>query len=150
MKRRISLIAICLVVAFLALLASTQAQRPDRAGGFPQPPGGRFMMSRILPLESSWAQVSFELGVSDERLPKARAVYKEAWDKRSKLIKDAADAGDDSDAIQAARADVERIKADLNAKLKDILSSEQLEKLAKWEEQTQQRLQTPPSPPGTR
>ena len=81
MKRRISLIAICLVVVFLAALAiqhSTKAQRPDRAGGFPRPPGGRLMMSRMLPLESSWAQVSFELGVSDELLPKARAIYKEA------------------------------------------------------------------------
>lgn len=144
MKRRITLLAICIGVAFLAVLAiqhSSQAQRPGGAGGGAtrQPPGGQAMMMRSLPLESSWAYISFELGVADAELSKARKFYQEAWDGRKDLAKKMEESRGDRDVMRSARSDLDKLRADLDKKLKDVLTPEQLEKLTKWEEETRER-----------
>lgn len=143
MKRRIILLAICIGIALLVMLViqhSTQAQRQARPGGGPgQPPAGRFMMMQTLPLESSWAHISFELGVADEVLPKVRKVYQEAWDGRKGLMEKMDEARGDTDAMRAMRTDADKLRSDLDKKLKDVLSTEQLENLAKWEEETRAR-----------
>jgi len=144
-------VAFTLLIA-LAIQQSTQAQRQDRPGGqFARGRRGSFMITRSLNLESSWAHLCFEMKIADEVLGKARGVYKEAWDKRAKLMKSLEDAGDDQGAMNAATSDAEKIKADMHAKLKDVLPSKEMEKLAEWEESQQQQRQlmrTPPGPPG--
>jgi hypothetical protein len=144
MKRRTTLLAICIGVALLAVLAiqhSSQAQRPGGAGGGAtrQPPGGQAMMMRSLPLESSWAYISFELGVADAELSKARKSYQEAWNGRKDLAKKMEEARGDREVMRSIRSDIDKLKSDLDTKLKDVLSSEQLEKLAKWEKEEQER-----------
>ena len=155
MKRGIVFFALFLAFTFLIALVvqqSTQAQRQDRpGGGAARGPRGSFMIGRSLNLESSWAHLCFEMKIADEVMGKARGVYKEAWDKRAKLMKGLEDAGDDQNAMNAATSDAEKIKADMLAKLKDVLSSEEMKKLAEWEESQQQQRQsmrTPPGPPG--
>jgi hypothetical protein len=108
----------------------------------------------MLPLEASWAQVSFELGVADEALSRARKAYQEAWAARKELMKKLEDARGDRNVMRSARADGDKLKSDLDDKLKDILTTEQLEKLAKWEKERQDQFRraqqrTPPGmPPG--
>ena len=154
MKRRIILLAICIGVTVLIMLViqhSTQAQRQARPGGRPgQPPAGRFMMMRTLPLESSWAHISFELGVADEVMPKARKIYQQAWGGRKKLIKKIEEARGDRDALRSARSDAEKIKSDMDKKLKDVLTSGQLENLAKWEKEAREQMRRPPGLPPSR
>lgn len=160
MKRRITLLAICIGIALLITLAvqhSTQAQRQrrqERPGGAAGRPAGGMLMMRMLPLETSWAQVSFELGVADEALSRARKVYQEAWAGRKELMKKLDDARGDRNVMRSARTDGDKLKSDLDKKLKDILTAEQLEKLAKWEKERQEQMRgaqqrTPPGmPPG--
>ncbi len=144
-------VAITLLIA-LAIQHSTQAQRQDRPGGqFPRGRRGSFMITRSLNLESSWAHLCFEVKIDDKVLGKARGIYNKAWDERAKVLKDLEAAGDDQAAMDAATSKADKIKADMHAKLKDVLSSEEMEKLAEWEEsqqQQRQRMRTPPGPPG--
>jgi Spy/CpxP family protein refolding chaperone len=148
MKRRTILLAICVGVTLLVMLAmqhSTQAERQARPGGGPgQPPAGRFMMMQTLPLESSWAHISFELGVADEVLPKVRKIYQEVWNGRKGLMDKIDEARGDTDKMRALRSDADKLRSDLDKKLKDVLSTEQLESLAKWEEETRARARQRP------
>jgi hypothetical protein len=152
MKRGTVFFALFLAFALLIVLVvqhSTQAQRQDRPAR--QFPRGRREITRSLNLESSWAHLCFEMKIADEVLGKARKTYKEAWDKRAKLMKGLEEAGDDQEAANAARSEADKIKADMLAKLKDVLSSEEMKKLDEWEEsqqQQRQRMRTPPGPPG--
>jgi Spy/CpxP family protein refolding chaperone len=83
--------------------------------------------------------MSFELGIADEVLPKVRGIYQQAWDERKGLIEKMREARGDRDALRSARSDAEKIKSDMDKKLKDVLSPEQLENLAKWEEEARSR-----------
>jgi hypothetical protein len=155
MKRGIVFFALFLAVTLLIALAiqhSTQAQQQDRPGGqFPRGRRGSFMITRSLNLESSWAHLCFEMKIDDKVMTKARGIYKKAWDDRAKLLKDLEEAGDDEEAMNAATSKADKIKADMLAKLKDALSSAEMEKLAEWEksqQQQRQRMRTPPGPPG--
>ncbi len=158
MKRKIIVLTMCIAIALLALLAvqqSTQAQRPgggrpggDRPGRPGGGGGGRFRMP--LALEESWAQISFELeGVTGEILSNARKAYQQAWKERKELVKKMQDAGGDREVMRSVMSDSQKIESDLNKKLQDILTLEQIEKLAEWKKQAQQRSQRPPGmPPG--
>jgi hypothetical protein len=154
MKRGIVFFALFVAITLLIALAtqhSTQAQRQDRPGGqFPRGRRGSFMITRSLNLESSWAHLCFEMKIDDKVLAKARGIYKKAWDDRVKLMKELEEAGDDEGAMNAATSKADKIKADMHAKLKDVLSSAEMKKLAEWEEsqQQRQRMRTPPGPPG--
>ena len=75
-KRIVTLIgAVMLIVA-----VTSYAQRFGGGGGRGQAGGG------MLPLESDWALISFELDVSPITLGKLRTVYQKAWDQRSDLF----------------------------------------------------------------
>jgi hypothetical protein len=108
------------------------------------------MITRSLNLESSWAHLCFEVKIDDKVLGKARGIYSKAWDERAKVLKDLEGAGDDQAAMDTATSKADKIKSDMHAKLKDVLSSEEMKKLAEWEEsqQQRQRMRTPPGPPG--
>ena len=105
------------------------------------------MMAQMLPLEASYAQVSFELGVDDEALVKARRVYKKAWDDRRKLMKKVRDARGDREAMQSARGEAEKLRDEVNKKLEDVLTAAQLKKLAEWEKVARERSRRPPRMP---
>ena len=151
MKRRIISLGICVGAALAVMLAvqhSTEAQREDRRAGRPErQQGGQFMIAQMLPLEASYAQVSFELGVDDEALVKARRVYKKAWDDRKKLMEKMGDARGDREATQSARGEAEKLRDEVNKKLADVLTAEQLKKLAEWEKIARERSRRPPGMP---
>jgi Spy/CpxP family protein refolding chaperone len=144
MKKKVLFPVIFALVALAAVLMvqhSTKAQDSPPgppAGGMPM---GESMMVRSLPLESSWAYISFELDVTNEALPKVRKLYQESWDSRKELIKKIDDARGDREAMQSLRGEAEKIKSDLEKKLEDVLTPEQAKKLKDWEEEMRQQLQ---------
>ena len=71
-----------LLAALLLVVAATSFAQRFSGGGGPGRAGGGGMM----PLESDWALISFELDVSPVTLGKLRPVYQKAWDQRSDLF----------------------------------------------------------------
>ena len=65
----------------LIVAVTSYAQRFGGGGGQGRAGGGG-----MLPLESDWALISFELDVSPVTLGKLRTVYQKAWDQRSDLF----------------------------------------------------------------
>ncbi len=129
--------------AFLVVQKYTQAQPPGvpgGPGGMGAPPAGMMMM-QILPLESTWAHICFEMNVSDDALIKARKAFQDTWTKRKAIQEKSQSIGDDADARRAMRTDLEKLKSELDTKLKGILTPQQFEELAKWEKETQSRFQ---------
>lgn len=155
MKRRTLLLVSCIGIALLIALAlqhSTQAQRerqPGQQGRQRQQMSPGQTMSRMLPLEASWAQISFELDVADDALPKVRKIYQEAWAGRKALVKKTEEASGDRQVMQSMRSDVQKLQSDIKKKLRDVLTAEQLEKLDQWEKENQAQTRRPPGmPPG--
>lgn len=137
------LFAILISIAFisaLVILQTTEAQRPNAAGG---PPGVGGRMPGGVTLEASWAQLCFEIGVDDATMAKSKKLYKEAWDKR-KAIMQKAQAGSGQQAMQTMRTETDKVNTDLMAKLKDVLSDVQLKKLNDWAKQAQSQSQRRP------
>ena len=71
-----------LLAGLLFVAAATSFAQRFGGGGGPGRGGGGGMM----PLESDWALISFELDVSPVTLGKLRPVYQKAWDQRSDLF----------------------------------------------------------------
>jgi len=157
-RSSVLLIAAIALVVLVTLIAqySTEAQFPgggggpggNRAGGGAPGgrPGGFDMKSMIMnSLESSWAYISFEMELDDAMMPKVRKVFKEQWDAQKKMAEemgDSAGGGDPMQAMQEMNSEVDKLKEKRNGKLKDILSTEEMEKFTKWEKaqsQTQRR-----------
>ena len=128
MRRGTILLLICVA---LVLVTALIIQRSTRAQAGPPRRAG--MLTQLLPLESSWSYLCFELDVTDKQLPDIRKIYKESWNNRKKLIAKAAKSVGDRDAMAALRPDAEKLKADLDSKLKGVLTAEQLKKLAERE-----------------
>ena len=132
-----------LSVACLMVAAVLQAQGPGRpqmppGGG---PPGGfqafgmRMMVERAA--LGSWAFVSFELGVSDEKLVELRKVYQENWKvTRASLEKLQ---GGESGAGREIMQGVMESQRELRESVKAALTDEQGEKLDEWYEQQRQQ-----------
>jgi hypothetical protein len=156
MKRKFILLTVLVSVAlisFLAIQHATLAQRPDtqqggaRPSGAPGGPGGGrmfggMMLNQAAPIEASWAQLCFEIGMEGETMTKAMEVYKEAWDKRKEVIKKSESSSGDRQAMQALRPEAEKIYTDLKIKLKDVISSDQMTKLNYWEKKNQEQAQS--------
>jgi hypothetical protein len=148
MKRGIIILGICIAVAVLIMFGiqrSTQAQGPGRMGGEGggRPGGGQFNVSSMIlgNVQTSWAGLSFELeGVDDAKLSKARKVYMEEWKELKKMAKDMEAAGGGMGSIQAIRGEADKLKAKRDEKLKDILSSDEMAALAKWEAANQRQM----------
>lgn len=147
MRKKWLLILISLFFAFSVFFTVqkyTQAQPPGMPGGAPggtgAPPVGMMVM-QILPLESMWTQISFNMDVSDDALIKARKAFQDTWNKRKAMMDKAQNAGNDADVRRAMRTDLEKLKTELDTKLKGILTPKQLEELAKWEKENQSRFQ---------
>ena len=146
MKRRLFLISVSLVLIFVAMSAFqqwTQAQAPtqgsaNRGGGQGGPPSGMMMM-QILPLEMEWTQISFSMNVADDVLIKARKAFQDTWNKRKAIMDKADPNGDDENTRRAMRDGLTKLKTELNTKIKAILTPKQMEDLAKWEKENQNR-----------
>jgi len=130
MKRATAIISIVLAIALVGVVFQiTQAQRQQRPGG--QRQGGMGGMRAMQAVESTWAAIAFELKVDNETLEKARPHIQEAWDARKKVMKDSASN------FRAMGDSMTKIKADMDAKLKTVLTDEQMKKLAEWEKSQQ-------------
>lgn len=141
-KKWLLIISLLLVFSgFFAVQKLTQAQPPGGPGGAMGAPPAGMMVMQILPLESEWAHISFGMDVSDDALIKARKVFQDTWNKRKAILDKAQSAGDDADARRAMRTDLENLKKELDTKLKGILTTKQMEELAKWEKENQSRFQ---------
>ncbi|MFC1719186.1 hypothetical protein ACFL6S_36385 [Candidatus Poribacteria bacterium] len=141
MKRRIIILAVLICAAFLITIAvqytthaqeSTeqeegQSERPgtgrrERPGGGGRT-GGRMdpgqIVARMLPMEASWAYISFEMDMTGESLGKAWIIYKEAWKDRKGMTKKMTEAAGDRTVMRDIRTMAEDTRAELATKLKD-------------------------------
>ena len=131
------------IVAMLVSYYSIQAQPPGRGGGNPAGRGGMppfaFNPAPMImgDLESSWAYVSFELGLDDKALVRARKLYQESWAREKKLVNDVVEGISGRGSMRSARQEAQKINADLRKKLNDLLSPDQIDKLNKWEAERQ-------------
>lgn len=142
MRKGKVLLIVCAVAAIPIVAGIQQLQAQRSAGGRPGGFGGRNVAGMITgDLESSWAYVSFELGIENDALIKARKLYQKAWAEQAEVLKTIEKAGGGMGTIQAARAEVQKIIKDLHAKLVDVLSPEQMDKLNKWQAAKQQGSQ---------
>jgi len=153
MKRKFILLTILIGVALISFV--TMAQRPNMPqggapGGMPGggPGGGQGRMfgamavTQAAPIENSWAQLCFEIGIEGDTMANAMELYKQAWEKRKEVIKKAESSSGDREAMQGLRTESEKIYTDLKAKLKDVLSSDQMTKLNYWEKKNQEQAQS--------
>ncbi|MBC8457533.1 MAG: hypothetical protein H8D67_05995 [Deltaproteobacteria bacterium] len=83
-------------------------------------------------VENTWAGIAFEVKVDNATLEKARTHLQKAWDARKKLMKDSA--GD----MRIIAEGMVKINAELDEKLKTVLTEEEMKKFAEWEESQQQ------------
>jgi Spy/CpxP family protein refolding chaperone len=81
-------------------------------------------------LERTWAAVAFVCNASRDQLAKLRPTYQEAYTSRRKAFEKAREAHD-FEAIQKAS---ENARKTIDAKLKQVLSSDQIAKLKKWQD----------------
>ena len=152
MKKRPLLLSICLifVIAFtFSVQHWTLAQVPSQGRGGGQagqagPPSGMMMM-QILPLEMEWSYISFNMNVSDDVLVKTRKVFLDTWTKRKAILDKSDPSGDDENTRRAMRDSLTKLKTELDTKLKAILTPKQMEELAKWEKENQQRFRNRPT-----
>ena len=100
-------------------------------------PGG-FAAMRMLPLEQEWAQICFDLEATDDQVTALRKTYKAAWDERSTLMAEAAEAGLPAEELMEMFGE---IREELNNARKSVLKKEQLKKLEEIEEQNRQRME---------
>ena len=100
------------------------------------------MMMQIFSAESEWAYVSFELGVTDPKLLECRKAFQEAYTKGKALREKAGTARGDTDAMRKLKTDSDAIKSALDGKLKTILTTEQMTKIAAWEKETRDRMRS--------
>jgi hypothetical protein len=132
MKRVTVIISIVLAIAIVGIAYQlTQAQRPQGGpGGFGgmRAPAARAMQT----VENTWAAIAFEVKVDSATLEKTRPPLQKAWDERKKLITDSADD------MQKIAEGMVKINAELDEKLKTVLTEEQMKKLSEWEDSQQQ------------
>lgn len=125
MKRITAIISIVLAIAAIvvAFQKITQAQHSE------MPAGGLMVMQAV---ENTWAGIAFEVKVDKETLEKVRPQFQKAWDERKNLIKES------EEDIHAVIEGMMEIKAELDEKLKSVLTEKQMQKLAEWERSQQQ------------
>ena len=120
-------IAMMLAALLLVVAVTSFAQRFGGGGG-PGRAGGGGMM----PLESDWALISFELDVSPVTLGKLRPAYQKAWDQRSDLFARMRDQEIDRARIPDLMGN---IQAELDAARNETLSEAQVARLVQLRSQ---------------
>lgn len=116
-----------LLAALLLVVAVTSFAQRFGPGGGRGPAGGA-----MLPLESDWALISFELDVSPVTLGKLRPAYQRAWDQRSDLFARMRDQEVDRARIPDLMGN---IQAELDAARNETLSEAQVARLVQLRSQ---------------
>ena len=147
MKKRVLIPLVFLAIAAMVIFVSQhsiQAQAPGGPGGPPGGAGGgnRAMMMQMFSPDNEWAYISFELdGVTDEMLKNCRPAFKEAHTKSLAMRTKMGEASGDTDKMRALKTESDSIKSTLDGKLKTILTSAQISKIAAWEKESRARMQ---------
>jgi hypothetical protein len=146
MKRLIVISAVTVFAAMLVIGIIAQAPPGGAPGGPGGPGGGGMMMGNMqsaltLTTERSLAYLLLEMNLPDEQLPKIRAIYLESWKAYKEPIAKLAQAGNDRDAMMGIIADAGKIKDKRIAKLKEILSADDMKKLNDYETKLNERPQ---------
>ena len=143
--RLASIVATVAVVVGLLTTAVLYAQRTpdDREGGPPQgrggfTRGGGFQMQAMIQraVHGSWAFVSFELGVSDEKLVELRGVYQKNWEGAKETLDKLEDT--EPDGRRELMQSVMVSQRELREHVKVALTDEQGAKLDEWYERQRQ------------
>ncbi|MBC7286535.1 MAG: hypothetical protein H5T86_00520 [Armatimonadetes bacterium] len=115
--------ALLVVVVLVSLPALAQQPGPGQGRG----PGGRGMGAMMM-LERSWMTVCFGIGASRDQIEKLWETYQNAWNARMEALNKLRAAQDRRAAFQEFAQTMQMIQADLENKLKEVLSQEQLQK----------------------
>ena len=142
------LIVISAAVIFAVILVFGLIAQGPPPGGAPGGPGGGGMMMMggmqgglTLTTERSMAYLLLDMNITDEQLPKIRAIYLESWKAYKELTAKLEKAGNDRDAMMGVRADANKVKEKRIAKLKEILTADDMKKLNDYETKLNERPQ---------
>ena len=113
------------LVAGLMTLAVGTACAQGGGGGR----GGRGGMNNMSYLDRSWTAVCFGVEATQEQIMALVPTFTEQWKVRVDTMKTIADAPDRRAAMQAAQPTFAKIQTDIDAKLKEILSADQVTKI---------------------
>ena len=130
MMNRKKIFAGVVISAVVAVIAAMVIPALVQQGPGPGGPGGRGgrmrgMMGNMMYLERTWTAVSFQLDCTSEQLQLLRPTYRAALQTRNAKVKAAREAQD----WQAIATAMTNCKSVLDAKLKDVLSTQQWSKL---------------------
>ena len=134
---------VILVMALIAVAAAAFAQQrgPGAGGG---PGGGRGAMAGMMSVERTWAQLAFEVNISNQQMATLRPTFQSAWKTRNDAIAKAREKGD----MSGLEAVGKKIEASIEAKLKTVLTKEQMAKWQKMKQEAAARRQAGPRGPG--
>lgn len=133
----LSAIAAIAIVGVFVFEHATSAQRPDRnaqneRGNRGGNRGNRGMMGMVNPVsivDNSWADLTFGVNVDDETLVKARPIYQAARDTFEMKMKELQASGEMRTARDTIQKLVTTVGPEFKAKLKEVLTEEQMTKL---------------------
>lgn len=146
----ISVLGLLATVAALSFVDQTAVAQPPGGAGGPGGRGGPGLMQAMMFVEQAWAALAFEVKVSPEQLQALYPAYQQAWDERKaaqeelRALRQQGGQGREAmgQAFQKYQAVLEKIRADLEAAHKKVLTEEQLTQLQQWLE-AQARMRGP-------
>ena len=135
---------VILVMALIAVAAAAFAQQrgPGAGGG---PGGGRMQgMMDLRYVETAWMAACFELNVSAQQLASLRPTFQAAY----KLRRDAMEKARTSRDLSGLEATGKKIKSSIDAKLKQVLTAQQMAQWQKLQKEAEARRQAGRGGPG--
>lgn len=136
-------VGVILGMALIAAAAAAIAQQlgPGGGGG---PGAGRGAMAGMMSIERTWAQLAFEVNISNQQMATLRPTFQSAWKTRNDAIAKAREKRD----MSGLEAVAKQIEAGIEAKLKTVLTKEQMAKWQKMKQEEAARRQAGPRGPG--
>ena len=123
MRSKFTVSTLFLAVALIVALSGSVWAQPGGGGG------GRGAMGLNNYLDRAWAVVSFAIELTPDQFKALRPTFVDDWKKRTdamQTIMAAAQGPDRQAAMQAAQPVFQGIKADIDAKLKEVLTADQV------------------------
>lgn len=116
-----------MALALIALATGVvYAQAPGGGGGGGGQRGG---MQNLMYMDRAWTAVSFGVEATTDQLDKLRPTFQTAFQSRLDLIKGVMEAQDRQAAMQDAITKAQQMKDEIDAKLKEVLTPDQMTKL---------------------
>lgn len=131
------LVGVILALGLIVVAGAAFAQQrgPGAGGG---PGGGRMQgMADLRYVETAWMAACFELNVSAQQLASLRPTFQAAY----KLRQDAMEKARTSRDVSGLEATGKRIKSSIDAKLKQVLTAQQMTKWQKLQKEAEARRQ---------